>query len=246
MWPLIFAARTGPRRSPVASVADARENAALDSSPTAEAGPSYTATGQRLAADHREPGPHHASFRDGTVVQTVPLPQCTADLVRAAGVAEGSHAILYIHGGGFVLGSSRMWRSHLVRLSALTGIPVLSVDYRMVPGDYVSDSIEDCVTGYQWLLARGYEGRNIVLAGDSAGANLAFQTALRARRDGLPRAAAVAAMSPWVDLAASGPSYRSNWALDPTWLPKPRPESPRCALAAGSSMIRHSRRCTRT
>lgn len=160
-------------------------------------------------------GARYASVPDGTVVRSVALPQCSAELICAAGVSEGSQAILYAHGGGFVLGSSRIWRSHLARLSALSGFPVLSVDYRLAPGHHVSESVEDCVAGYQWLLEQGYEGRNIVLGGDSAGANLAFGTALRARRDGLPRAAAVAAMSPWVDLAASGLSYRTNRARDP-------------------------------
>lgn len=151
----------------------------------------------------------------GTVVHDVRLPQCHAEMVCAPGVAEGSRAILYAHGGGFVLGSSRIWRSHLARLSEFTGFPVLSVDYRMVPDNDVADSVEDCVAGYRWLLGRGYEGRDIVFAGDSAGANLAFNTALRARQSGLPRPAAIAAMSPWIDLAASGPSYRATRSYDP-------------------------------
>ncbi|GAB2663278.1 hypothetical protein GCM10027271_22350 [Saccharopolyspora gloriosae] len=151
----------------------------------------------------------------GTTVRRIPLPGCHADLVRTGRDTGTRRAVLYAHGGGFVLGSARLWRAQVARLSALTGSPVLAVNYRMVPEHRVDDGVQDCVDAYRWLLDQGRTGEDVVLAGDSAGANLAFAVALRARERGLPRPAGIAATSPWLDLAATGPSYTANRLLDP-------------------------------
>ncbi len=169
----------------------------------------------------------------GTTVRRVQLPECHADLVRTTRVTGSRRVILYLHGGGFVLGSSRLWRAHVAWLSALAGAPVLAVNYRIVPEHRVHDGVEDCLSAYRWLLEQGHAGADVALAGDSAGANLAFAVALRARERGWPRPAAIAATSPWLDLAATGPSYETNRLLDPFLPAKAAADVARmCALGA--------------
>lgn len=151
----------------------------------------------------------------GTTVQRVLLPHARAELVRAPGARQDDRVILYCHGGGFVLGTARLWRPLASRLSAMARMPVLSVDYRLVPEYTVAEAVDDAVDAYKSLLDKGYRGVDVVLAGDSAGASLAFSVALRARDEGLPTPGGIAAMSPWVDLASSGESYRTNLTVDP-------------------------------
>lgn len=178
-------------------------------------------------------GPLLGPLPRATQVQRIALPECRADLVRTDRGPGARRVIRYAHGGGFVLGSSRLWRAQVARLSSLSAAPVLSVDYRTAPEHHLQDGVEDCLSAYRWLLQRGYCGDDVVLAGDSAGANLAFAVALRARERGLPRPAAIAATSPWLDLAGSGPSYEANRLLDPYLSARAAAEVARmCALGA--------------
>ncbi|WAL68372.1 alpha/beta hydrolase [Amycolatopsis cynarae] len=151
----------------------------------------------------------------GTTVEHVALGNCAAELVRAPGTGDGERILVYFHGGGFVAGSARAWRPLVAALSATSGLPVLSVDYRLVPEHALADAVADGTDAYRWLLARGHGGDDIVLAGDSAGGGLAFLVALRLRDEGLPGPGRIAAFSPWVDFAASGESHRFNRSHDP-------------------------------
>ena len=197
--------------------------------PLIERAPITADSVRRVRSITGELGPLLGPAPRGTRVHRVP--EIRADLVRTGRGAR--RVILYAHGGGFVLGSSKLWRAQVARLSSLSGAPVLSVDYRTVPEHRMQDGVEDCLDAYRWLLERGYSGDDVVLAGDSAGANLAFAVALRARERGLPRPAAIAATSPWLDLAGSGPSYEANRLLDPYLPARAAAEVARmCALDA--------------
>jgi acetyl esterase/lipase len=151
----------------------------------------------------------------GTRVEPVRLPQCRAEWVRASRVHTADHAMLYLHGGGFLCGSPRTHRGLVARLSAAADIPVLSVNYRHPPRVPILTAVDDCATAYRWLLEQGFSPERIVIAGDSAGGNLAFATPLHARALGLPRPAGVVALSPWLDLSLSGETYRTNARRDP-------------------------------
>lgn len=102
------------------------------------------------------------------------------------------------------------------QISTAAGIPVLSVDYRMIPEVTFEQEVDDCVTAYRWLLDRGTAPEQIVVAGDSAGGYLAFATALRAREHGLPMPAGIVALSPMLDMDLAAKRAHPNATLDPT------------------------------
>lgn len=151
----------------------------------------------------------------GTKTTKVKGPGCAAEWVRGRGVPAGSRqVILYFHGGGFVACGLRTHRRMIARISQAAGMPVLSVAYRMQPKVTIQTSIGDCVDAYRWLLESHAPG-DIVIAGDSAGGYLSFMAPLHALRDGLPRPAGIAALSPFTDLDIDVKTAHANAALDP-------------------------------
>jgi len=129
--------------------------------------------------------------------------------------AAGHGGILYLHGGGYTVGSTNTHRGLVARISNLTTLPVLLIDYRLAPEHPFPAALEDAVTAYRWLLAQGIDHSRIVIAGDSAGGGLALATlvALREAGDQLP--AGVFCISPWTDLTGCGDSIRSREEQDP-------------------------------
>ncbi|MEJ2693210.1 MAG: alpha/beta hydrolase [Candidatus Thiodiazotropha sp.] len=121
--------------------------------------------------------------------------------------SDASRLIIYYHGGGVLFGSSRSHRSVTTHLAQLSGMAVLSVDYRLAPEHPAPGAHDDCFAAYRWALAQGFESSGIALAGDSAGGNLALSTALRAREEGLALPGCVVMMSPALDLAGDGESH---------------------------------------
>lgn len=94
-----------------------------------------------------------------------------------------SRVILFLHGGGYVFGSTATHRPLVVSLARAAGVRALSLDYRLAPENPFPAAVEDAVRGYQWLLAQGAEPARIVIAGDSGGGGLTL-----AALDGLARA----------------------------------------------------------
>lgn len=127
--------------------------------------------------------------------------------------------VIQYHGGAFVAGLNDMYRSFAVQYSHLAGnADVLTVDYRLAPEyPYPTQQI-DAMTAWTFATrALGYEPAKIVLAGDSAGGNLALYMGLRLRDTNQALPAAIAAFSPWADLSNSGPSHVYNARLDPNF-----------------------------
>ena len=123
--------------------------------------------------------------------------------------------ILALHGGGFLSGSIYTHRKLFAHLAKATGARALITEYRKVPEHGHPAPVEDTTTAYQWLLDQGVEPRHIAIAGDSSGGGLALATLLNARELGLPVAAALLLMSPWVDMTVSSDSWESNRDKDP-------------------------------
>lgn len=138
----------------------------------------------------------------GTVRATIGLPNCTAQLVRAAGVlpADGQRrVILYMHGGAFLTCGANSHGRLVTALSKFADSPVLVVNYRMIPKHSIGQAVDDCQDAYKWLRLKGYEPEQIVLAGDSAGGYLSLALAERLQMEGeLP--AAVVTMSPLFEI----------------------------------------------
>ncbi|GAA0635903.1 alpha/beta hydrolase [Sporichthya brevicatena] len=122
-------------------------------------------------------------------------------------------AVLYFHGGGYVVGSPSSHRPGFVRLAVGTGLPVLGLDYRLAPEHPFPAAFDDGVAAYRALRTGGTPAERIILGGDSAGAGMALALAMRLRDEGeRPRCAAL--ICPWVDLTA-GASWRSGDDPDP-------------------------------
>jgi epsilon-lactone hydrolase len=142
----------------------------------------------------------------------------TADGIPAEWAAPpnpGRNLILYLHGGGYCLGSIAVSRDFAAQLAQATGCRTLTADYRLAPEHPFPAAALDAAAVYRWLLAQGAAPANIILAGDSAGGGLAVATLLALRDAGTPLPAGAICISPWVDLALTGESMVSRAAVDP-------------------------------
>jgi monoterpene epsilon-lactone hydrolase len=129
--------------------------------------------------------------------------------------ARQDKAILYVHGGGFRLGSVTSHRDLIARIAGASGCRVLAIDYRLAPEHRFPAPLEDALAAYRWMLDQGLTAENIAFAGDSAGGNLVVAAMLSLRERGLPLPAVGVLMSPWTDLAATGASYVTRADADP-------------------------------
>ena len=149
----------------------------------------------------------------------VPIEDVTLQGVPATWIGDRSlesrGTLLYLHGGAWCLHLPGIYRRFGARLSALTGMRVLLVDYRLAPEHPFPAATDDCLAVYRWLVENGYAGRPLVVAGDSAGGSLTAVTLMRARDAGLPLADCAVLISPSTDLTMSGPSATYNLDADP-------------------------------
>ncbi|HEY6421388.1 MAG TPA: alpha/beta hydrolase [Candidatus Binataceae bacterium] len=137
-----------------------------------------------------------------------------AEWVTAPGATPG-RAILYLHGGGYVLGSINTHRALAALISKAAQATVLVIEYRLAPEHPFPAAVEDSVAAYQWMLSTGLKPARIAVAGDSAGGGLTIATLVAIRDARLPMPAAGACMSPWVDLEGVGESMTTKAAVDP-------------------------------
>jgi acetyl esterase/lipase len=147
--------------------------------------------------------------------ERVSLGDAEAELITAKGVTKEDGAILYIHGGGFVVCSMDSHRGLAERLSQEANAAVLLVGYRLAPEHPFPAALDDSVAGYQWLLDQGYDSSQLAIAGDSAGGGLTLSVLHALKQRGLPLPACAAVLSPWVDLELTGESMVSRAELDP-------------------------------
>jgi monoterpene epsilon-lactone hydrolase len=122
--------------------------------------------------------------------------------------------LLYLHGGGYSIGSARSGAGLATALARRTRAVAYSLDYRLAPEHPFPAALDDGLAAYRALLDDGHEAQRVVVAGDSAGGGLAIAVLLAARDEGLPQPAAVAVMSPWVDLTLAGESLQAKEADD--------------------------------
>ena len=146
--------------------------------------------------------------------ETVKAGSVPAEWVAAPG-ADERRAVLYLHGGGYAIGSINTHRRLAYDVSAASAARVLVIDYRLAPEHPFPAAVDDATEAWSWLLKQGLDPARMAIAGDSAGGGLTIATLvnLRNRKLGLP--ACAVAISPWVDLEGVGESLATRSAQDP-------------------------------
>src|SRR5260221_7946638 len=122
--------------------------------------------------------------------------------------------ILYLHGGGFGLGTIDTHRDLVARICRASRANALSLEYRLAPEHRFPAQLEDAVGAYLWLVHQGIDPRRLVIVGDSAGGGLALSPLVKLRDSGNPLPAAAVCLSPWVDLEALGSTIDENDRYD--------------------------------
>ncbi|MDF7812192.1 alpha/beta hydrolase [Hymenobacter sp. YC55] len=123
-----------------------------------------------------------------------------AEWLRPVG-AHPKRVLLYLHGGGYVIGSLNTHRALVGALAESCQLNTLAINYRKAPEYPFPAALEDARLAYDWLLSQGYHAQDIMIAGDSAGGGLGLALLLHLRDAGIPLPAAAIGLSPWIDLA---------------------------------------------
>jgi epsilon-lactone hydrolase len=128
--------------------------------------------------------------------------------------ADTSQVLLYLHGGGFAVGSAASHRKLAAHVAKALGTTAFVLDYRRAPEHPHPAQVEDAVAVFTALTERGVAPADITSIGDSAGGNLAIAVPLALRERGLPQPGRVIAFSPWVDMENAGETLRTNAGTD--------------------------------
>jgi acetyl esterase/lipase len=173
-----------------------------------------------LGSDHRLEG---VAIRDGLRGIWVSLPDSLTERV-----------VLFFHGGGFTTGSTDSHLGLCIRLSRASRARVFSVDYRLAPEHVFPAAVEDAVSAYRFLIAKGYGPHHIVPVGISVGGTLVLSLLLSARDQHLPLPPAGVCMSPATDMEFSGDSMTKNQERD--WITPERLHAIRTVYLAGQNV----------
>ena len=147
-------------------------------------------------------------------VERVNAPTAPAEWLRPPSAAPG-RVVLYLHGGGYVIGSPRSHRHLAAAIASAASASALLLDYRLAPEHPYPAAVEDATAAYRWLLDQAIAPGHIVIAGDSAGGGLTVAALLALREARVPLPAAGVCISPWVDLTCGGASYATKADADP-------------------------------
>jgi epsilon-lactone hydrolase len=129
--------------------------------------------------------------------------------------ADSQRAILYLHGGGYVIGSLASHRSMVAELGRAARTRTLAIDYRLAPESPFPAAVDDALAAYRYLLKHDIASSAIAVVGDSAGGGLTVATLTAIRDAGLPQPACGVCISPWVDMELLGESMTTKASEDP-------------------------------
>lgn len=141
-----------------------------------------------------------------------------AEWISAPGTVA-DRTVLYLHGGGYVMGSLNTHRDLMGRIARAAQARVLGLDYRLAPEHPFPGAVDDAVVGYRFLLEQGLRPARIAIAGDSAGAALTLAILIAGRDAGLAMPAAAICLSPMIDLEFTGESMKTRKDVDPIFSP---------------------------
>lgn len=153
-------------------------------------------------------------FSDKLIIENIDLDMCKYRLIKTCDSLNDKY-ILYLHGGGYCMGSTEASLNLIGQIIDQSKCSVLSVDYRLAPENPFPAALDDAVSAYLWMLDHGISSKGIIIVGESAGGGLglAVMVELRNKSISLPKAAVL--LSPWTDLSESGESYKLCLDTDP-------------------------------
>ncbi len=151
---------------------------------------------------------------EGITVESVTAGSVSAEILTPLST-EGARTILYLHGGGYALGSPRSHRHMVANLAVAANAKAVLIDYRLAPENPFPAAVDDAVSVYRWLLDNGTSADQVVIAGDSAGGGLAVATLLALRDQSITLPAGGVCISPWTDLTNSSETYETHATRDP-------------------------------
>ncbi|CRI57565.1 alpha/beta hydrolase [Pseudomonas sp. CCOS 191] len=164
---------------------------------------------------------------DGQAPKTFPTDVHRAD-VNCNGVAaqwltpahcRPERVLLYIHGGAFVAYTPEVYAAMVASWCRPLKTRALMLDYRLAPEHPFPTALHEALDAYRWLLGQGFKASDIVVAGDSAGGNLALALLQRLRDEDTPLPSCAVLLSPFLDFTLSGASALDNARHDPIFTP---------------------------
>lgn len=161
-----------------------------------------------------------AAAMGGLVWEPFELGGMDAAWMRLERPHKRRRVILYCHGGGYTSGGLGFSKVLASKLTRATGLDVLAFDYRLAPEHPYPAAVEDAQAAWDHLMRLGFGARDVVLAGDSAGGNMALVLCLRLRAEGRMLPGALLLMSPWTDMTCSGESLTERADIDPVLTPE--------------------------
>jgi len=133
--------------------------------------------------------------------------------------SDPNRRLLYVHGGGYVIGSPVTHRRLCEGIAKAGGCAVLNLDYRLAPESPFPAAVDDAIEGLKFMQENGPNGaaaaESVFVAGDSAGGGLTLATLLAARERGVEQPNAAIGISAWTDLAITGETIQTRAEADP-------------------------------
>ena len=151
----------------------------------------------------------------GVTTQEVRVRHIPAEWVRLDFGHDRRHIVLYCHGGGYTCGQLGYARILASKLALATGCDVFSFEYRLAPEHPYPAAVQDAQAVWDHLMYQGFGARDVILAGDSAGGNLALELCLNLKEQGRRQPPMLALFSPWTDMTCSGLSHTDCADIDP-------------------------------
>ncbi|MEL7654659.1 MAG: alpha/beta hydrolase [Bacillota bacterium] len=169
---------------------------------------------ERLRFECNDAAERLAKMPDGISIEKAGYLPVYAEWIIPEG-ADEKKAILYFHGGGFVMGNVKSHRCIVGNFVKMVGYKALLFDYHLAPEFPAPAAVDDSAAIYIWMLEQGYQPENIIFAGDSAGGGIEIAAMLKLKDDDIPLPAACVAFSPSLDMTISGESHRTRAKADP-------------------------------
>lgn len=137
----------------------------------------------------------------------------TVEVIKSG--VRTDRVIVYLHGGGFIVGSPRSYRQHLKRLASLCSATVFAIEYSLAPEAQYPQALDEIQSVWETLIADGLVAPDhVVFMGDSAGGNLALASLIRFRDRKLPMPSCLVLLSPLLDATFSGTSHQTKSNVD--------------------------------